>query len=104
MSDANTTLRTESPLNKKDPVREQIERDSVSTNPDSIYRITAVREEQIRFFKRGAHHQDPIAGKRCIDEVMKEIDLEVDNLMMSWKGSRAESLTKLKYRLEKLRR
>lgn len=56
-------------MSDKDPVREQIERDAVSFNPDSIYRITAVRDQQLKFFKKGATHQDPIAWNRCLDEV-----------------------------------
>lgn len=58
-------------MSDKDPVREQIERDAVSFNPDSIYRITAVRDQQLKFFKKGATHQDPIAWNRCLDEVIR---------------------------------
>lgn len=55
-------------MSDKDPVREQIERDAVSFNPDSIYRITAVRDQQLKFFKKGATHQDPIAWNRSEGE------------------------------------
>lgn len=55
-------------------------------------------------FAAGAIHQDPIAWNRCLDEVMKIMDNDIDELSSIWNMRGAAILQRLKEELEKLRR
>jgi len=107
MSDANTTLRPESPLNVivskdiQDPIMTQIAEDAMGYAKDLSFKPPRRHVD----YAAGAIRQDQIAWNRCLDEVILSLSLRVDGLMMSWKTSRAEELIKFKEEvLEKLRR
>lgn len=89
MNDTNTTLRPESPLNYKDPIKEQIERDAEIATFDHFGYIG---------FVSGAIAQDKIATNRTVEAAMMIVGKNAPLL----KNNRAWNI--LLKELEKLKR